>query len=476
MEPYESILAGYVMPHPPVIVPGVSPGKMLAGQSVQAIERLSAEMALLQPDTVVLISPHAPLFSDYLYCYDEASLTGDLSAFGAPRIHLTFSQDTVLLDRILSRLGNAHLAAGSLDSEQMRRNNIERKLDHGAMVPLYFLNAACSFQLVVMASANLPLPDLYAVGGHIRQAAADLGKRIVIVASGDQSHKANDASPYGTNAEGPRYDRLIVDALNSGDLVGILSIDHQLRQKAAECGYRSLVMLCGAFGKRTVRSRVLSYEAPYGIGYCVARLQNDPDQQQPIADALEESLRRLRQRDQDNRRQASVPVMIAREALERYVGRSSRPRVADFRTLTAGDPWMDSQAGVFVSLKKHGELRGCIGTTAATTGSITEEIIQNAISAGTGDPRFEPVTAAELPDLVYSVDVLAAPEPVGGEEDLDPAVYGVIVRSGLRSGLLLPDLEGVETVRDQLAIACRKAGIRPQDTYAIQRFRVTRYH
>jgi AmmeMemoRadiSam system protein A len=123
-----------------------------------------------------------------------------------------------------------------------------------------------------------------------------------------------------------------------------------------------------------------------------------------------------------------------------------------------------------------GDLRGCIGTTSATTASLAEEVIQNALSAGLHDPRFEPVREDELADLAYSVDILGAAEPAGGPEDLDPKVYGVIVQSGARSGLLLPDLEGVDSVEEQLRIACRKAGIRSTEPYQIKRFRVTRYH
>ena len=133
------------------------------------------------------------------------------------------------------------------------------------------------------------------------------------------------------------------------------------------------------------------------------------------------------------------------------------------------------QAGVFVSLKKFGELRGCIGTTGPTTDSVVEEIIQNAISAGTRDPRFEPVTAAELPDLTISVDVLGSPEPIDDTSELDPSRFGVIVQSGGRSGLLLPDLEGVDTALEQLAIARRKAGIRADEPCRLMRFQVTRY-
>jgi AmmeMemoRadiSam system protein A len=171
----------------------------------------------------------------------------------------------------------------------------------------------------------------------------------------------------------------------------------------------------------------------------------------------------------------SAPVQIVRETLNQKIKRNKIPQPDQFQALAEREPWLLEQAGVFVSLKKHGELRGCIGTTAATTESIVAEVIQNAVSAATRDPRFNPVTTDELQELTISVDVLGTPAPVTSRADLDPAVYGVIVRSGRLTGLLLPDLDGVDTVEEQLAIACRKAGIRPDEPYDIERFRVTRY-
>jgi AmmeMemoRadiSam system protein A len=137
---------------------------------------------------------------------------------------------------------------------------------------------------------------------------------------------------------------------------------------------------------------------------------------------------------------------------------------------------MQGRAGVFVSLKKGGELRGCIGTIFPVTGSTGEEVIENAVSAATRDPRFPPVTESELPDIQYSVDVLSEPEDVADTGQLDPIRYGVIVSDGLRRGLLLPDLEGVDTVEEQIRIASMKAGLAPGDpNVSIQRFEVKRY-
>ncbi|MBI4824896.1 MAG: AmmeMemoRadiSam system protein A [Nitrospirae bacterium] len=136
---------------------------------------------------------------------------------------------------------------------------------------------------------------------------------------------------------------------------------------------------------------------------------------------------------------------------------------------------MKDKAGVFVSLKMHGELRGCIGTFSPTTENVAKEIIQNAISAATQDPRFPPVDPSELDEIVYSVDVLSAPEIVKNRKDLDAKRYGVIVKRGNRRGLLLPDLEGVDTVEEQLDIACRKAGISKGEEIEIYRFEVKRY-
>lgn len=160
---------------------------------------------------------------------------------------------------------------------------------------------------------------------------------------------------------------------------------------------------------------------------------------------------------------------LAKETVETYVKDRKLPQPKDLT------PEMKEKAGVFVSLKKHGQLRGCIGTFEPTTVNIAQEIISNAVSSATRDPRFMPVTPAELPDLTYSVDVLTCPVPVNSVKELDPRKYGVIVESGGRRGLLLPDLEGVDTAEHQIQICRQKAGIYPDEPVKLYKFEVKRY-
>ena len=160
---------------------------------------------------------------------------------------------------------------------------------------------------------------------------------------------------------------------------------------------------------------------------------------------------------------------LAKETVEGYVREGTFPHSAELT------PEIREKAGVFVTLKKHGQLRGCIGTFEPTQRNVAEEIINNAISSSTNDPRFLPVTADELPDLTYSVDVLTEPVPVESEEELDPGRYGVIVESEGRRGLLLPDLEGVDTVEHQIDICRQKAGILADEPVKLYSFVVKRY-
>jgi len=163
-------------------------------------------------------------------------------------------------------------------------------------------------------------------------------------------------------------------------------------------------------------------------------------------------------------------VQLARRAIEAWVreGRVIEPPEA----LT---PEMAERAGTFVSLHHHGQLRGCIGTIEPIQDNVAREVIMNAVSAATRDPRFPPLRPEELANLEVKVDVLTPPEPVSGPEELDPKRYGVIVQRDRRRGLLLPDLEGVDTVAYQIDIARRKAGIGPDEPVQLYRFEVKRY-
>jgi len=163
-------------------------------------------------------------------------------------------------------------------------------------------------------------------------------------------------------------------------------------------------------------------------------------------------------------------VELAKKSVETYIRDGRVEKLPD-----SSEPEMTVKAGVFVCIKKHGQLRGCIGTFMPSYENVVVETIMNAVAAATKDPRFHPVEKSELPELDYSVDVLSPPEKVSDTKELDPRKYGVIVASGHRRGLLLPDLEGVDTVEEQLRIAKMKADIAPHEEVELYRFEVKRY-
>ncbi|MDR0513676.1 MAG: AmmeMemoRadiSam system protein A, partial [Coriobacteriaceae bacterium] len=265
----------------------------------------------------------------------------------------------------------------------------------------------------------------------------------------------------------PQFDRQVVEILASGNLSGLLAFDDDFLEQAAECGLRSFIMMAGALDASTVKPDLLSYEGPFGVGYAVATflVENDGITAAP-----------------------PFPVALARATLEAYFATGRRPHSGTSgiveTIMQAQGSSSDSEcvrdlagrkAGAFVSLHKEGELRGCIGTISATTGNVIDEIIQNAVSAAVEDPRFPPLSEPELSGLEIKVDVLNEPETVDSASRLDAKRFGVIVSKGFRRGLLLPDLEGVDTPELQLAIALRKAGILPDEDYQIERFEVIRY-
>ncbi len=454
-----------IVPHPPLILPAVGGGRERGIQAtVDAYREAARRVAAWAPETLVVTTPHSVMYEDYFHVSPGAAARGDMGAFGARGTKLEAEYDVSLREAALRLAEREGIAAGTLGER-------DAALDHGTFIPLWFLREAgvsCPI-LRVGLSGFSPLHH-YRLGQCLARAAEELGRRVVFVASGDLSHKLRRDGPYGFAPEGPEYDGQVTDAMAKGDFLRFLTMDQKLCDRAAECGQRSFQIMAGALDGLAVKSELLSHEGPFGVGYGVAVFTvTGRDETRRFAErcAAAERGRLAAQKA------AEDPwVRLARLSLETYVKTG--------RTLGAlpdGLPaeLTETRAGAFVSLHLGGRLRGCIGTTAPTTGSVAWEIVQNAVSACSRDPRFPPVREAELDALEYSVDVLGEPEPVASPAELDVKKYGVIVSRGLRRGLLLPDLEGVDTVERQIDIARQKGGIAPTERYTLQRFEVVRH-
>lgn len=440
-----NILGAYLLPHPPIILKEIGKGQEeKAEATINGIKDISKDIKAKSPSTIIVITPHGPLFRDAISISANADLQGDFGRFGHSELKFEFKNNLLLTHEIIKKSLKDDIPIVEVDDNLSKQYNIEKELDHGVLVPLYYVNKEYeSYKLIHITYGLLSPYKLFGFGKVIKRSVKELDEDVVIIASGDLSHRLSNEGPYDYAPEGKIFDKRIVDMIERGNVNDIVSFDLNLAEKAGECGLRSIMIMAGAIDKYRLETKVLSYEAPFGVGYSTAKIN-------------------ILGKDE------SAYVKLARKSLEYYI-RNGEP-------LPVPEKILGIKKGVFVTIKKDNMLRGCIGTIQPTMENVELEIIQNAISAGTEDPRFQAVRESELDELVYSVDILSEPEPISSIEELDINRYGVIVSSGFRRGLLLPKLEGVDSVEEQVAIALNKANIRQDEKYEMERFEVKRYH
>lgn len=431
--------------------------------SIDAMREFTERIIASRAETVVLISPHAPLDARAFVAYHDTPLYGDFANFRAPDTKVEAPLDEALLTEI-------GRAASEQDYTVLGIKGFD--LDHGTAVPLYFLQRnGWSGSLVALGYNFLSGEDHLRFGACIKRAVDEIRRPVALVASGDLSHRLKPDAPAGYNSVAHLFDEEVVASLRASEPARIINIDQDLRRMAGECGYRSMLIAFGATLELSLTCEVLHYEAPFGVGYMVAQLTREQAGRGKKVDEINDEKSEETRPEMGAAGHAELPA-LARRAVETFVREG---RLIEKPSKTTG--MLQERAACFVSIKTdEGALRGCIGTIEPVKETLADELIANAVSAATRDPRFPPVKSAELSHLRYSVDVLSEPERTTFEE-LDPALYGVIVEdeAGLHRGLLLPDIEGVETAGQQVEIAMRKAGIKPGSPLKLSRFRVERF-
>ncbi|MBR5974310.1 MAG: AmmeMemoRadiSam system protein A [Clostridiales bacterium] len=489
-----SILASFMVPHPPLIVPEVGRGgEKQVETTIRSYEKVADEIAALSPETIIITSPHATLYSDYFHISPGKTAKGSFAGFRAPSVRFAEQYDEDLVDKISEIAYHESFPCGTMGEQ-------DRELDHGTMVPLWFIrNKYKDGKIVRIGLSGLPLTDHYKLGTILARAVNTLNRRVVIVSSGDLSHKLQDYGPYGFAPEGPQYDERIMDVMGRAAFGELFDFDEAFCDKAAECGHRSFVIMAGAWDGKKVHATTYSHEDVTGVGYGICSFYPEEEETEKCDPDRQFLKIYLSQKEKDlsaARDASDIYVRLARLSLETYIRTGKKIRVPeDLFSLVAGnrsgndstpaaadaideipDALLNTRAGAFVSIHKQGMLRGCIGTIGPTCKNLATEIATNAISASTRDPRFDPIREDELQWLEINVDVLGEAEDIDSIDQLDVKRYGVIVstRDG-RRGLLLPDLDGVDTPEEQVSIAMRKGGIQKHEKYFLQRFEVVRH-
>ncbi len=329
-------------------------------------------------------------------------------------------------------------------SSHLQQDDAAHLYEHSIEVQLPFLQYfKKDIKLVPIILAYSSGATYKEIGREIARAVKELNREVVIIASSDMTH-------YESQESAQMKDKQAIDAILELNEDELLKRVDELN--ISMCGYAPAVSLIAAAKELGAKQAELVKYQTSGdvsgdyaavVGYAGIIIKGK--EMHPLAG-------------------------LAKRTVEAYV--TEGKVISPPEQLTQE---MRERAGVFVSIKKFGELRGCIGTFEPQGDNVAEEIITNAISSATRDPRFPLVAPEELSYLDYSVDVLTKPEPVESKDQLNPKKYGVIVECGMRRGLLLPDLEGVDTVDYQIDICRLKAGIAPDEPVKLYRFEVKRY-
>ncbi len=251
-----------ITPHPPIIIPSIGGSNLnLCRKTVTSMKNIGEKFRAVKPDSVVVISPHGPVqFDKFIFNYSP-TLRGDLSQFGDER-KFVFENNRELIDEMIKKLKESNFPVGLVR---------ELELDHGTLVPLYYLikekDLNYNPRLVHMSFSMLSLKDHYNFGqvmGKVLQGSSEV---ISVIASGDLSHRVTPDAPAGYSPEGRAFDKKITELVHRRNIKEILKLDPEFIEEAGECGLRSIVMLLGVLSDLRYEIRSMSYEAPFGVGY-----------------------------------------------------------------------------------------------------------------------------------------------------------------------------------------------------------------
>jgi len=439
----EIIIAG-LFPHPPIAVPGVGRGREdTCNQTMTAMQMLAKKIVDAKPQCLVLIAPHSPRDRVAFGIWSGERLAGSLTHFGCPEAAVDLPNNEPF-NKLLSKAIKSH----NINSW---RASGEFSEDHSSIVPLWYLCHAGWSGPITVISLNYPgSGGLEELGLAVADAAKEYGQPVAFIASGDMSHRLLRNAPAGYHPQAKIFDGDFVELLNKGDYEHMKNFDADLRNLAAEDVVDSTLVAMAATGFCTRGRDVLSYEGPFGVGYTVAVLYDKNGNDTPKPCSLSMLL--------DYARSVVFSAAKGREA----------PKAPPASGVLA------RRAGVFVTIyKRDGSLRGCMGTIGPTEPNIVRQTEYCAKMAALEDPRFHPVRADELENLTFEVSVLYEPEPIASKEYLDPKTYGVIISAADgRRALMLPGIEQLDTIDKQLAATRQKAGIGPNETISLMRFKV----
>ena len=447
-----TIACAVLMCHAPIVLPDVAGNRARqCGQTTRAMGDVATRLVAHAPDVIVIVSPHAPRHPSRWGVCAESPLRGDFGRFGAEHIGVTLPGAPEAASRLTTTAKDTGLPLREISAEN---------LDHGTLVPLYFVRQAGWDGPTLLLA--MPYPGTgteVKMGQAIARAAERGGQRWAILASGDMSHRLIPSAPAGYHPQAKEFDRTFKAHIDAGDLRAACAIDVDLRELAAEDVVDSCAVAAGAVGFESRGHRTYGYEGPFGVGYMEAVLYE-------AAPPTEQGARAVGERKSEEQRPWRAMLKIARDAIAAKITHSA------FRTYALPVPWNEPQ-GVFVTLRDQaGNLRGCIGHVEPLYGTLVEEIAACAAAAATQDTRFPRVAPDELPKLTLEISLLGKTEVVTDLATLDPRRYGVVVSAGRSRGVLLPDIEGVDTVEEQLRIAAGKGHLPAGRTWTIERFEV----
>jgi MEMO1 family protein len=443
-----AIPCAVLMCHAPIVIPQIAgPRAAQCAQTTAAMIEAAGRVVAHAPDVLVIISPHAPRDRRRFGVVRTDKLAGDFGRFGSPEVALQ-----------LPGAPGAARALIEISAEygvgwwELRGDG----LDHGALVPLHFLVRAGWVGPTLLLSLPYPGTGLEtSMGKALAEAARRCGQRWSVLASGDMSHRLTPDAPAGYHPEAGAFDRAFCSLIGRGELARACAIGSTARDIAAEDVVDSCMVAAAAVGFDATGHRILSYEGPFGVGYLEAVLHEQPlgtGAGRSAASSVPPSI-------------AATALAVAREAIAAHL------RGSAYAPDRLPEPW-ERPCGVFVTLRRRGELRGCIGHIHPLHEGLSQEIADCAVAAATHDPRFNPLEPSELDLLELEISLLSPPESVSHIDALDPERYGIVVSAGTRRGVLLPEVAGIADRHDQLRFALKKAGLSGEEEIRIERFQV----